>query len=418
MKILCITFWGSWTRPFLNEISKCNQIEVIVPNRKKEPYKTEEYNGIMIHYIHFEYMELFSNMTKKTFNKYDFIISQFNPDIIHVHGTEKNLAQIVRFTNIPVIVSIQGILEACCSYSRNYLTKGVTRRFKSLKNFLGRGHLVGQEKIYKRGFTFERWILENNHFFIGRTDFDRAWIQLENPLANYYYAEELFREDFYLKKGCWNVTKCRRHTIMMPAGFNPLKGLHLAIKTVSILKSYYPDIELKVPGVPVKHINSSKFRDYMIGEEYITYIKWLIKKENVENNVILMGQLSCEEMISEMLNANVFLSPTSIDNSPNAVGEASMLGLPIVVTPVGGIPSIWTDKVNCLFAPAGDSHIMAMKIKQLFENDYMANVIGRNAYELADLRHAKETVVNQYLSAYRDVISKSIILGDNCKRFH
>ena len=58
----------------------------------------------------------------------------------------------------------------------------------------------------------------------------------------------------------------------------------------------------------------------------------------LEDKVSFLGPLNAEQMKAEYLRSNVFLCPSSIENSPNSLGEAQMLGVPCVASYVGGIP--------------------------------------------------------------------------------
>ena len=45
-------------------------------------------------------------------------------------------------------------------------------------------------------------------------------------------------------------------------------------------------------------------------------------------------------MCEQYLKANVFVLPSAIENSPNSLGEAMMLGTPTVVSDVGGVKNM------------------------------------------------------------------------------
>ncbi len=55
-----------------------------------------------------------------------------------------------------------------------------------------------------------------------------------------------------------------------------------------------------------------------------------------------MGSLNAEEMKEQYLLANVFASPSSIENSPNFCREAMILGTPVVSSDVGGVKNMLT----------------------------------------------------------------------------
>jgi glycosyltransferase involved in cell wall biosynthesis len=141
----------------------------------------------------------------------------------------------------------------------------------------------------------------------------------------------------------------------------------------------------------------------LCGEEYLGYVRHLIDKYQLHDNVILLPRLSAEDMANEMLSANVFLSPSSIDNSPNSVGEAMMLGLPIVSTPVGGVTSFVHHEENGLLAEPEE---LSNAIGRLFDDNKLATRLASNAYHTALQRHDKEKTAEQYISAYKDILKQ------------
>ena len=77
----------------------------------------------------------------------------------------------------------------------------------------------------------------------------------------------------------------------------------------------------------------------------------LIGKESEEfqsiakpKNIQCYGEVSKEEVINEMLLADLLLFPTYTEGFPNVILEAMVSGLPIISTPVGAIPEIIEDK--------------------------------------------------------------------------
>ena len=407
MKVLWISFFGSWTLPLLNVISPNNKMGLLIPVIQGKKDNIEIKNDITFYSIAFSKKECFIDMSNRTFCKYKKVIDEFKPDIIHVHGTEKNLAQIQNFIKeIPVVISIQGLLTGCKPYTFNYLERRYTRKFQTLKNYLGWGGVALMHKNICKGTKYEENILNNGKYFIGRTHWDKSYILFHNPQAKYFQGEELLRDEFYQSANSWDISKCKRHSIFMPAGFNPIKGLHMAIETIYLLKQYFSDVELVVPGLSENLLTKSKLINRIWGEEYIIYIKHLVEKYHLKNNITFLPKLDARGMIKQMQQANVFLSPSSIDNSPNAVGESTMIGIPIVTTPVGGVPSFMTDGKTALFAPAGDPYTMAYQIKRIFENDELATNLSANAYQLALIRHDKVKTAEQYLNIYHTIITE------------
>lgn len=414
MKILWISFNGSWTLPLLNAISETNveDLRLIIPVIGGKIEKCEVIGRVMYITVPFGKHELLHNMNISTFNKLKKYIDQYKPDVIHIHGTEKNIGQIQNYIkDIPIIISIQGILQAYRPFYLNYLEKKELYSFRTIKNWLGRGGVNRMKRVFDGGKYYEADMIRNGKYFFARTNWDKSHILFDNLKATIFHGEELLRDDFYINGGSWNVEKCNRYTIFMPCGLGPIKGLHQAIETVRLLKRVYPSIRLVVPGMERRVMRRGKFADFLFGEEYIRYVKSLIKKYDLKENVVFLDRLDAGGMVEQMKNANAFLSPTSVDNSPNAVGEATMIGMPIVVTSVGGIQSFLKDEKECLFVPSGDPYLMAFQLKRIFENDELAAKLGRNAHLIALVRHNKEMTINQYIDAYKFVISKNRING-------
>lgn len=404
MRILWITPVSSWTVSLAEILSKQAELFIICPGNEVFPVNNDNCKTCNLSLTKKEIVG--QSLSNAIAQKYISVIQDFDPDIIHIHGTERNYGQLYKYIkSIPIVISIQGILKGCIPFVSNYISSNDIRSHKTLKNVLGQGGILQQKNSFtRRSNLYENEILKNCSYFFCRTHWDRAWVMFNNSVVKIYQGEELLRNAFYINASRWSIKNCKRHYIFMPSGFNPIKGLHLAIKAIGLLKNNFPDIILAVPGLPTHILSYGNIKKRLIGEEYVNYCQSLIKERNLENNIKLLPRLNAEEMANEMINANVFLSPTSIDNSPNSVGEAMMVGVPIVTTPVGGIPSMIKDEESCLYSPAGDEYIMAYQIKRIFDDDNLAQKLSKNAHQIALKRHDIQQTCNQYLSSYTDII--------------
>jgi len=68
-----------------------------------------------------------------------------------------------------------------------------------------------------------------------------------------------------------------------------------------------------------------------------------------------LGALNAQQMTEELAMSHVFVSPSFIDNSPNAVSEAQLIGMPVISTYTGGVPSLIEEGQTGLFFQTGDA---------------------------------------------------------------
>lgn len=59
-----------------------------------------------------------------------------------------------------------------------------------------------------------------------------------------------------------------------------------------------------------------------------------------------MGKLTAGQMRDRYLASSLYVCCSALENSPNSLGEAMLLGMPCVSADVGGIPSMFTDGVD------------------------------------------------------------------------
>ncbi|WP_286861309.1 glycosyltransferase family 4 protein [Proteiniphilum sp. UBA5510] len=364
----------------------------------------QEIENVAYYSVNIGKKEVMTNMNKGLIDKYINAINDFNPDIIHVHGTEINFGLLRKYVDerIPIVCSIQAIVSPWLSFMKQSMADASVKRSKSLKIIFGRGGVDGVLKKWEKYPLIEEEIFRINKYFIGRTLWDKAYVYIHNPNALYYHGEELLRFPFYNTH--WDIRFCEKHRIFVSSSVYPLNGFHTLIKAADILKNKYPDIKLVAPFSLIRE-NSSRCVDLFISKDYDIFLKREIVSHGLERNVVLLKNLSSEEMANEYKKAHLFALPSFLENSPYSLGEAMMVGTPSVVSSVGGVTSIVKDETSALYFAPGDFVMMAYQIDRLFSDDMLALKISENARIIAEKRHNVEDIIDQYMSIYTDIIS-------------
>jgi len=320
------------------------------------------------------------------------LVKKYDPDLIHIHGTEGayGLLSARGLLECPVVISLQGLLGPCSEWYHYFGDRSlmeIVRMHRWLEIPAMRGQWRGFIKIRKAAMR-EKEIISGNRFFMGRTDWDRAYLQSQNPSANYFHERRLLREAFMKK--LWDINKIKRHRVIFTNAGHPRKGTEVVLDAIKVLKPIFPDIQICIAG-SISHKNG-----------YGRYLHKCLAR--LEGSAMELGRLNAEEMIKEMLLSHVFVSPSFIDNSPNAVCEAQIIGMPVISSYTGGVPSLIENKRTGLFFPTGDAPMLASRIREVFENDSLAVILGKQARIDAQRRHEPSAVINDIVKIYEDVL--------------
>ena len=267
------------------------------------------------------------------------VLEIFSPQVIHCFGTEfpHTLAMCrAAKDKSRILITIQGL---CAPYAEAYeadLPRRVIRR-KTFRDILKKDDILAQkEKFRLRGmYECEAVSLAGN--LGGRTAWDQHYAELWNPRARYFVIKETLRSNFY--EGRWERNQVKTHSIFLSQGDYPIKGLHYMLLAMPMILERYPDAKVYVAGNRITAYNT--WKEKLKISSYGKYLCELMVRFHLEEKVIFLGKLNSMQMKEQYLKSSLFVCPSSIENSPNSLGEAMLLGMPCVTSDVGGILSIF-----------------------------------------------------------------------------
>ena len=327
------------------------------------------------------------------------------PDIIHIWGTESlhSYCAALASSNLGLldrtIVSIQGLISI---YAEYYLAEMPLREYllPTLKEFCRRTSLRKEQKKFEKRGLLEKECLKLVPHVIGRTDWDRACTRAINPNLIYWFCNESLRPIFY--QNSWAIKEVQRNSLFFSQAHYPLKGFHKILEAAAILVSEFPDLVIYCTG---KDRCDKHLKNRLSFSTYDRYISHLIRKYKLENHVRFLGTLTEKEMCQRYLRSHVFVSASSIENSSNSIGEAMLLGVPIVASDVGGTKNLLTHEKDGLVYPFADQYTLAEYIRRIFLDDELAIRFSQNARTHALRTHDRDTVFQTILHIY-DTISQ------------
>ena len=332
-----------------------------------------------------------------------YITADFKPDIVHCFGTEyPHTLAMTRAFSAPqrTLIGIQGL---CFVYADAYMADlpERIRRRTLLRDFLKRDNLIMQQKKYRMRGEYEKEALKHACHVTGRTDWDRHFTEMANPAAKYHFMNETLRAPFYGPR--WSGKACEPYSIFVSQGNYPIKGLHYLLQALPEVLSEFKEAHVYVAGDEITAYTTLK--EKLKISNYGKYLLELMRENQLEDAVTFLGRLDTQEMLERYLKSQVFISPSAIENSPNSVGEAMLLGMPVISSDVGGVHNMLRDGEEGLLYQAGDIHALAACICRVFSaQGYLEAVkMGEHARAHALETHDGEKNSRRLLEIYHEI---------------
>ncbi|WP_044913068.1 glycosyltransferase family 4 protein [Butyrivibrio sp. WCE2006] len=394
-------YYEGWISGMLNAINQYADIDLslCVPISNLERMKdgeTSDYRFYSFHSIGIEH-----NSNEEQVERFSWIIRDSEPDVVHIWGSEygATLSMVNACDRVGiksrVVVHIQGLASAIVPYT------SVSIPSEWINHIGGNGRKISDdnEQMIKRGLN-EITTLKAIQYVLGRTEWDRSYIRSVNKSIRYRYCGEVLREKFYRDDRRWDVANCKRHSIFITQGGYAIKGIHLIIPAIAMLKEKYTDIRVFISG------NSSLSQTAsIVTDPYSEYLKALMEKYAIEDTFEFIGALESGEMIERYLSANILVVPSTIENSSNSIGEAQLLGVPVVASYTGGTPSLIEHTKTGLLYQMDADYMFVSCVEHIFDDDAFAMELSLNEHEVARKRYDPKTVSEQLYNIYKEVVS-------------
>jgi len=170
------------------------------------------------------------------------------------------------------------------------------------------------------------------------------------------------------------------------------KGLESVLKTAAVLTAHNFNFQWLVIG----QTESGK---------YPQMVQRWIKKDYSQNGVVFMGSKTESELVEILCEADIYCQVSHIENSPNSLCEAMLLGMPVVATFAGGTDSMLESGSQGMLVQDGDSYSLAGAITELAEDFEKSRQYGQNARKAALERHDPKKVANEIIDVYKAIYS-------------
>lgn len=180
-----------------------------------------------------------------------------------------------------------------------------------------------------------------------------------------------------------SLNEVRNKTILFAATLYKEKGYLDLIDAFALVYKKHPEWKLLIAGNGSQEAGLNKVRSHSLSD-----------------SVAFLGWIKGEEKDFIFRSASIFCLPSYAEGFPMAVLDAWAYGIPVVTTPVGGIPDIVVDGENGLLFNPGDVETLANHLNKLIENEDLRAKLSHESSSLVSSTFSIECIANQLYNLY------------------
>lgn len=390
---------GGWQDALESIVRSCQEIELSVAFESHDEAFPVTIEGINYYPIRVELLDkektdphIWEIKAEKLKPRIKNVVDSVCPDIIHVFGTEWPFGLVAEIADVPVVVHIQGSIvfynnawyppgyglidEICLNWKHPRRIRNALRGLKQTKS---------REVVEK-----EVWNCVQN--YMGRTRWDKAMSAVMHPNRFYFHVDEALRGSFIDANKHWELEGKDSLRIISTGCSTFWKGPDLLIKTAKILTELGIDFTWVVAGFMPNRLRQ--------------LVEWKERVSFERCHVQLIGFIEPENLSQILIDSTIYVHTAYVENSPNSICEAQMLGVPVISTNVGGISSLIQDGINGTLVPANDPWQMAYEIISLSNDKDRMVKYSCNSRATAEKRHNSARIKEQLLSCYCQLLKQ------------
>ncbi|GAB6394913.1 MAG: glycosyltransferase family 4 protein [Bacteroidales bacterium] len=186
-----------------------------------------------------------------------------------------------------------------------------------------------------------------------------------------------------------SVSNIKEPLILYAGVLTQRKGYADLLRAFAFIAKQYPDWMLVFAGTGAIEDGKQKAADF-----------------NISNQTRFAGWVSGKEKADLFSKASIFCLPSYMEGFPMAILDALAYGIPVVTTPVGGIPDIIRNQKNGLLFPSGDIPALSHQLKMLMSNARLRKDLSKQSRLMAETLFNPKTIEKQICTLYESVLTK------------
>lgn len=180
----------------------------------------------------------------------------------------------------------------------------------------------------------------------------------------------------------------QKNILLTVARIEPVKGIETILNAIPHIVKEISDIRLKVVG----SIND---------KTYFNKLQKIILQLNCQKLVEFIGPIPNDQLPKFYNDSKVFVLTSKTEGSSISTLEAMSCGKPVVVTRVGGMPTIIKDQLNGFLVEPNNPKVVAQRIIELLKNDSLRDKVGKNARETIEKEFSWDNLIDGLIELFK-----------------
>jgi glycosyltransferase involved in cell wall biosynthesis len=285
------------------------------------------------------------------------------PDLLHIHMSYKGsfyrkslLLLISKLFRMPVIIHVHGSSFKDFYSSLNFITRNYCNFILNLSD--------------KLIVLSKEW----NNYFSGFVKEDKIEILYNGVIE----------VDSFISKNS-SVPIC-----LFMGRMGKRKGIYDLLKSIKILKE---------KGIKAKFL--------LAGDGEIEQVSKEIIELGIEEYADVLGWVGPKQKKELLIMSDILVLPSYNEGLPMAILEAMSHGLPIISTPVGGIPEAILSGENGFLMEPGDIHQMSIHLEKLILDKGLREQMGIKNQKLIKEQFSLNSLMKSLSDIYMNTINSS-----------
>lgn len=175
----------------------------------------------------------------------------------------------------------------------------------------------------------------------------------------------------------------RDKTILLAAHLNENKGYSILLKAFQRIYNKFPDWKLII-----------------LGDGEIEKAQKMADELKISDRITFTGYITGKDKIQYFQKASIYCMCSYQEGFPMVILEAWGYGLPVITTPVGGLPDVIEENKNACTFDFGNDKMLAEKLTMLIESPEIRQNMAEYSMAFVQQNFSMENINNQLASIY------------------